>query len=318
MQAMSEQLNNSDAAAALGFSRESHRSVKRLYALYEVNGPERSHKLLSAPLESKPSPSATKRVSRQPAALTRAFIISDIHVPYQDDAAVDCAFAAIEDQQPDTIIINGDMVDFFSISKWERDPRRKLMLSDELVAARALLRRLRSIAPDAEIIYVQGNHEMRLELYIQKAAPELAYLNELTIEELLRLDELGIRYERGRRNTKTAYVNYGGVLVGHFDAVAQQAGYTATRLMNKYRQPIVQAHVHRLALVPFTNPLDNSVMWGAECGCLADLGAEYVDAPNWQQGFVVATLYGGETKATLQLVPIQSGTALFNDVLYAA
>lgn len=324
LQALSEQLTVEGVAEALGFAKSSHRSVRRVFAQYGiVDTPERPPDAPGDEVYEGVVWVSPNRATRRKMGFERAVILSDVHIPYHDSSAVGTAFAVIADICPDVIFIAGDLVDFFSISKYEKDPFRKLMLNSELQAARQFLQELRELAPDARIIYVQGNHEMRLEAYLLDNAPLVEGLANsvgariLSFESLMELDSLGIEYERGKRATKTAYVKYGDVLIGHFDAIGVQAGDTAKRLLNKYRQPVVQGHCHRLALVPYTHP-DGSVLWGVECGMLGSTDPEYIEVPNWQQGLVVLTRDLQTDTCYPQLVHIEYGTAMFNDVVYTA
>jgi predicted phosphodiesterase len=328
LQELADHLGYADAAEALGLARGSHKTLKRVYAEYEVIPPSRVNQYGRVAVESDSKPDTDEfigkvvwvplsRAQRRKTGFERAVVMSDIHVPFHDERAIEVAFALIEDVQPDVVFIAGDLVDFYSVSKYEKDPVRKLHLSSELEACRLFLEALRKAAGEAEIVYVQGNHEMRLEAFIQDKAPELTGLEELRFESLLRLEEYGIQYIRGKRNTKTAYVEFGGILIGHFDAIGQQAGDTAKRLLNKYRQPVVQGHCHRLAMIPYTHP-DGTVYWGCESGCLADLDPEYVEVPNWQHGMVVITREVDTDRSHIQLVPITDYKALYNDVVYAS
>ena len=313
---------------ALGFARGSFNSVKRLYAEYNVVSPIRANQHTNKVAENAQEAAYDEetpeliwvplnRVERRQTGLERAFIINDIHFPHHDPRAVAVALSMIEDLNPDVIFLAGDICDFYAISRYTKNPLRKLELGNEIALVPGFLHELRRVAgEDCRIVFIQGNHEQRLEDYLLKNAPELSVLEEYRVEHLLHLDKLNIEYERGKPNTKTAYAMYGGYRIGHFDSVAPQGGYTAQRLMSKWRSGIVQGHVHRLALVTYTDPEGNT-FFGAESGCLCRLDADYVDAPNWQQGLTIITRWVDTDECHLEVVPITNHEAHYANVIYA-
>jgi len=116
-------------------------------------------------------------------------VINDVHVPFHDEQAVNLAFQVIDAATPELIIINGDFIDFFAISRFDKNPRRKLMLGEEIKEARKLLNRMVSRFDPEAWVFVMGNHEDRLKSYLWHRAPELFGLDELSVEHLLGLRE---------------------------------------------------------------------------------------------------------------------------------
>jgi len=262
-----------------------------------------------------------KRGTTRNTALDTAVVISDIHRPFHDQRAINVAFDLIRDIKPKTVIVGGDVCDFFSISKYENSARRKLMLGDEVESAAQFFRELRQVAgKGARIIVVQGNHEMRLDLYLELNAPSVVDVTTegkrvMSLENLFGLDKLGIEYVRGKRATKTAYTDWHGVLVGHFDALGAKAGDAAKKLTLKYRQSTVQGHTHRLGMVPYRHP-DGSYVYGIESGCLCTLDPEYTECADWQHGLIVLT-HDEDTSIThFQPVVIDNYNAFYNGKTY--
>ena len=58
--------------------------------------------------------------------------IGDTHVPYQDKSAIKCAIKIIKSIEPDNIIFIGDIIDFYSISRFSKTPDRINSLQDDL------------------------------------------------------------------------------------------------------------------------------------------------------------------------------------------
>ena len=53
----------------------------------------------------------------------RVLIISDLHFPYQDNEAITIALNYGIEKKVDCILINGDLIDFATISRHEKDFR---------------------------------------------------------------------------------------------------------------------------------------------------------------------------------------------------
>lgn len=117
-------------------------------------------------------------------------IASDIHIPFQDKAAVKAFLGYVKEKQPEVIVLNGDVVDFFMLSRFTKGEGRNPM--DEIAMCQALLGTLRNTCPNSEIFYVIGNHSMRLEKYVLNKAPELASLIE-DVFSIIRVDKFDIR-----------------------------------------------------------------------------------------------------------------------------
>lgn len=89
------------------------------------------------------------------------------------------AFVAFAERfQPSLVVMNGDVMDFPSISRfspsswvdWENRPS----VADEIETAGKRLDEIRQAAPNAELAWPLGNHDGRFESRIATAAPELA------------------------------------------------------------------------------------------------------------------------------------------------
>ena len=105
-------------------------------------------------------------------------IMSDVHVPFHDPIAVECALQVIRDEKPATIYLNGDIVDFYMVSDFSKDPKRGISLQEEVDQTVDFLDTVRRAAPKARIVYIQGNHEDRLRRYLWKHS-EIASLRSL-------------------------------------------------------------------------------------------------------------------------------------------
>jgi len=254
------------------------------------------------------------KLKRTKADVERIVIISDIHFPYHDPIALTTALSFIKAQKPHTVIMNGDVVDHFAISKYCNESERVTgEFEVEVALAKSFFKDLRKlVGPDATIIWNEGNHEVRLKQYIMANAPALAGLECLTMEGLYELDEYGIIYNHARN--RGAFINLGGVNIGHFDVVSKHSAYTAKNLVDAHHTSIVQGHTHRLG-VHYKTTLNGTVK-GVEGGCLCSTEPSYLDTCNWQQGLVLMERERGNDRYNITEVPIIEGKILLGGIRY--
>jgi len=93
--------------------------------------------------------------------------LSDVHIPYHSLEALTAAVQVGIMEQVDTIFLAGDFMDFYGISTYEKDPRKR-SFAGELEMGKVMLQKLRDIFPDQHIFFMVGNHEERLETEIVK------------------------------------------------------------------------------------------------------------------------------------------------------
>lgn len=218
---------------------------------------------------------------------TRTLIVSDIHAPFHDEDAVSAVLEYARDYKPGYVFFNGDIADFYSVSRYEKT-NRSLTLQEELDATADILRRFRKVAPSARFEYLDGNHEARLQLKLRKEAPEMQSLRCLDMRRLLELDKLDFAAHHKYCEVREHF----GVAIVHGDKVSGKAGYAATGLMEKLGMSVVHGHTHRLAHVHKTTHGREFV--GIEGGCLCDMSPEYIaGTANWQHGFVTGEVISG-------------------------
>lgn len=200
--------------------------------------------------------------------------LNDFHVPYHDPRAIEVAFSFAKFIKPHRLIIH-ELLDWYSLSKFNKDPNRKLDLQKDLNVAIDLLGQLRKTLPDTPIIMIQSNHDRRLQKYLDRHAEELYNLDVLKIENLLHLKDFNITYRED--------YTFRNVLFKHGSVVRQNSGYTAKAELDREGVSGCSGHTHRLA-AHFRTLRGGSYVW-LETGCLCDLSPEYIDIQaNWQSG----------------------------------
>lgn len=204
----------------------------------------------------------------------------DLHIPFHSHRSINKFLDLVKSEKPSTVIINGDILDCYLLSKFRKLPS-KTGMKEEIRMARDFWKRLRGIAPQAKLIWVWGNHDLRPELRVLESVPNAFDL--LDIERKLNLEEFGVIHVHDI--LKENCYQWHDTLVGHFDKALPNAGSTAMSLLGSNQRPIGQSHTHRLALVFKTS--DVKTLWAAECGCLCQTRPRYQRLADWQNGCLI-------------------------------
>lgn len=106
-------------------------------------------------------------------SLKLALIIPDCHIPYEHKKAYNLMLKIALQVKPDEIVILGDYADFYAVSSHSKDPRVANLLLDEISMVNQRLDELDKFFPEANKVYLEGNHEFRLERYLIDRAPAL-------------------------------------------------------------------------------------------------------------------------------------------------
>jgi len=217
-------------------------------------------------------------------------ILSDIHVPYHDDDALDACLDYLDKQNIDHIVLNGDVADFFSISRWEKNPEER-NLSKELMLVRQFLSHLRERYPQARIFYKIGNHEERWEKYMWSKAPEICGLSEFQMYDLLEFSKYGIEEVSGRQRMK-AGKNL-TIIHGHEIFGSAAPVNFARTLQTNLGVCAIAGHRHTTSQHCFKTADDKYIhCWSL--GCLCDMRPEYATFNKWNHGFAMMQLKGND------------------------
>lgn len=213
-------------------------------------------------------------------------MISDLHYPFEDSAAVDKALRILKEEGPEIIVVAGDLLDCWEISKFEKVPSYGKQLKEELSLGYEFFKEVRKKHPNSRIVFTEGNHEFRIKSYTIRHAPAL-YDGDF-LPHALHLQELGVEWigsKEGSAKWTDCYVDIEGIKIGHFDRVNQGSGNTVRQLMIKKGGSFVQGHAHRAGQIYFRN-IDGVVSWGVENPCLAK-DPYYDSTTDYQRGLTV-------------------------------
>src|SRR3990167_4185660 len=263
----------------------------------------------------------------------RIVVWSDVQYPYHD-TETDRAFNRfLADFQPDFAVLNGDGLDFPTISRFDRNPVNPTSIRAEVEGFKAYLReKSRILGPNCHKHFNEGNHEDRLRKYLWRQAPALSDLGGLSLQSLLDLGDWSYTPYYDPMNVANGSpdaspgIDISGLLVIHGCEARKWSGMTARECYNQFGGSGITGHTHRLAAfyhTKFDGGGDDGIrelatyVW-LEGGCMCSLTPPYEPAPDWQQGFVAGYLLpdgGASVRFDIRQVPIIHNKFMWNGQL---
>lgn len=216
---------------------------------------------------------------------SKTLIISDLHFPYQSNEAITLALNYGLQKDVNCILINGDLLDFATISRHEKDFRHR-SVAEEFEAVRTFLKALRENFPKCKIVFKLGNHDERWEKWLYVKAPELFDCNDFQLEVLLKLGELKIDIVKDKRPIKIGKLT---VLHGHENTGGSGGVNPARSTFVKTLNSVLVGHYHKTSLHSEAR-MDGEIISVHSTGCLCGLYPNYMPLNKWCHGFAYVEL----------------------------
>lgn len=271
-----------------------------------------------------------KKESRKaPGATKTAVILPDLQIPFHSPEAVDVALQIVRDTKPDKIILLGDSLDLSAWSKYTQKPEWATATQDAIVELHKLLALLRKMSPTADIVVLEGNHDLRMQnnllqnaqaAYGLKRADDLDGWPVMSVPYLAAFDQLGVEYIDGYPANRH-WINE-RLQVRHGDKVRSGAS-TARAVSQDERVSTIFGHIHRIETQYKTvNVYEGgrtSFAHTPGCLCRIDGGVPSVKGgtnirtgqpvknyEDWQNGLAVVSYRDGDAPFNLEQVYIDS------------
>lgn len=225
-----------------------------------------------------------------PVLSNRILVCSDFHIPYHDVRAVDTAFNYASKVGVNAVVLNGDITDFYNISRWEKE-KEKRDTEQEIIATKDFLEEVATVFSGCHIVYKEGNHDERLPKYLRSRVPELADMFGFQLPDILGLHELGIKHVHDKRVIKAGKLN---ILHGH---EYYGSGGTVNPARNYYMKAednIMVGHVHRTSQY-ISKQLSGGITGAWTVGCMCELMPDYMPYNKHNHGFAIVEVYDDGT-----------------------
>jgi hypothetical protein len=261
------------------------------------------------PVVIKPS----KRV-RAKSKTRRAIIVPDLQggfrrhgeelEPIHDEQVVDVGLQIIRHTEPDLIVLNGDNLDFPDMSHFAPDSNQfAQVMQATLDRVYEILATMRANAPDARIVWLEGNHEARLRKAIMNYNMAIWGVRRpgtaeddpfLSIPHIMNLAGLDVEYYSGYPAAAFQINDRLQAIHGH---KVRSNGSTAALYAKDEELSTIFGHVHRIEAHSRTNRLGRTITalsfgtWARIDGAVPSYGNGVTDRgdvvqryENWQNG----------------------------------
>lgn len=187
--------------------------------------------------------------------------ISDIHWPFENQEVIDRFIAAVERNQPDFVVLNGDAFDMYSAAKFPRSHNIFIPKEEEALARQKneeFWRRVKKACPTAQCFQMLGNHDVRPLKRVLEQVPSIEHWAQAYMRDLFSFDGVTTIHD-DRQELKIGNVL---ILHGYRTKLGDHRDFTRTNC--------IVGHTHRGGVV-FRNSYDpeknaQSVIWESNNG----------------------------------------------------
>lgn len=219
----------------------------------------------------------------------KALILPDIHLPYHNKESLMISIAEGKKREADLVVINGDLADYYGLSKFHKDPRARRWV-EEIKLQRKFFIFLRAQFPRARIIHKLGNHDERYELYLARNCSELVGLDTFDLRNVLELSNIAVELIGDKRPIKLGDLN---LIHGHeYSFPISNPVNPARGLFNRAKVYAMCSHFHQRS-EHTENNLEGKTIATWSTACLCDLHPAYRPINNWSNGFAFVEVAEG-------------------------
>jgi predicted phosphodiesterase len=217
----------------------------------------------------------------------RLLVLSDIHIPYHSIDAISCAFDYAKGEKPDAILLNGDTLDFFGLSRFAKDPKGR-SFAHELKTFKEFMDILKKTF-NAKIYFKIGNHEERYFHFLWMKAHEIVGVEEFELENIIKSRAEGIEIIKDKRIMKAGDLN---IIHGHeFGGSVFSPVNIARGLFLRGKVSAMQGHNHQTSEHTESN-MNGEITTTWSLGCLSELHPAYLPINKWNAGFGIVDIDG--------------------------
>ena len=205
-------------------------------------------------------------------------VMSDTHIPYHSMWALTEAINYFNVKKIDALLLNGDILDCYMLSKFNPDPTKR-HFDQEVIAFQEFIAVLKEALPGIPIYYKLGNHEERYNKIMILRSPEFLAIKHFDFENVLGCNEMEINVIKDQRRV---YAGKLPIYHGHEVNLKSVSVNPARSLFLKIHASALCSHLHRTS--QHTEP---SIKEDVVCYSTGHLGEEhplYARENKWNHG----------------------------------
>lgn len=217
----------------------------------------------------------------------RVLLLSDIHIPYHSIESLTACFDYAKKLKPDAILLNGDTIDFFGLSRFCKEPGKRSFAEELKMFAEFFVILQKTFK--CKVYFKLGNHEERYNHFLWQKAGELADVNEFTLSEIIKARAEGIEVIGDKRIIKAGDLN---IIHGHeFGGSVFSPVNIARGLFLRAKVAAIQGHNHKSSSHTESN-MNKGIITTWSTGCLCELHPAYLPINSWNHGFAIVDIDG--------------------------
>ena len=218
----------------------------------------------------------------------KVLVMSDVHLPYHDVPAISAAIEFAQNEEIDAILLNGDTLDFYTLSRFIRDPKAR-SFAHELLTFQLFIEALNQAFPSAKVYIKLGNHDERYQHYLWTKAGELDGVEEFELKNIIKKRAPEAEVIGDKRIIKLGALN---VLHGHeFGQSIFSPVNVARGLFLRGKVSAMQGHNHQTSEHTESN-MNGEITTTYSVGCLCNLTPAYLPINKWNHGFAIVDING--------------------------
>jgi hypothetical protein len=260
---------------------------------------------------------------------TVRIIANDVHGSMMDRPAVDAFLKDLRDWNPDEIILNGDIIECGGFLSAHHAlgyvAQTAYSYQDDVAASNWFLDEIQKAAPSAQIHYLEGNHEDRVERWIvdqtMRHQRDAEFLRGLVSPEfLLNLHDRGIAFYR-RSVEHVPGLPPGWIKMGKIFFVHELTGgkNAASAAVGKAAGNVVYAHTHvsdsSTTILPGVGLV---AAWNPGCLCQRQPLWRHSEPTGWSHGYGVQIIAKSGNFLHLNIPIDLSGLSLVGSLISKA
>lgn len=221
--------------------------------------------------------------------IKKVLVLPDIHYPVEDKRTMTAVEGYMASQKWDEMVYLGDVMDFNCISSHNKNNLRAVegsSLAEDYDYVNGKFQLHRSIVGfNTKITYLEGNHEFRLERFID-ANPRLKGMVE--VEHALDLKRRKINWVRSWSKGEVYRIGKANFIHGIYTTEHHAKAHVMA-----YGENIFYGHMHDLQQFSFTRKGDNKTITAHSLGCLCDYNQKYLHGrpTKWQQAVTTFNIF---------------------------
>lgn len=215
-----------------------------------------------------------------PTSIKKSLVIADVHGRFYNKKAFEIALEYGIKQNCNSVIINGDFVDFYGESKFDKNPAiAKIMIEQEW--GQDILEMLQNLF--GSVYLKEGNHDLRRQLHIQRISRDMPDMVEFSkYSDYLFFDGCHVNFIEDYR-----HIIFGKLNIFHGHEYQGGGGiHVAHNRFNKTLENSLSAHSHIPQSI-IKHTINDNILGSWTMGCLCDLKPRYNPKNNWNNGFTV-------------------------------